>query len=168
MIILLMGVSGAGKTAVGSGLAGRLGVEFIDSDDLHSDENVRKMAAGIPLTDVDRRPWLGAIRSVLEKHATTGAPVVVACSALKESYRQLLLEDLAEVKLVYLQASRKILESRLANRKGHFFDPGLLDSQLATLEEPAEAIVVDTNADLDAIIQTVQASLEGLPGTERR
>ena len=159
MIILLTGVSGSGKTAVGSGLAERLGIQFVDGDDLHPEENVRKMAAGTPLTDADREPWLLATRAVLEEHVQTGTPVIVACSALKESYRQLLIDGLPEVRLVFLRGSREVLEQRIDSRKGHFFDPSLLDSQLATLEEPEDALVIDIATDLEAVIHTVQASL---------
>lgn len=155
MIFLLMGVSGSGKTAVGSGLAERLGISFVDGDDLHPEDNVHKMAAGIPLNDADRQPWLLSIRHVLEEHSAAGTSAVVACSALKESYRTLLLDGLPEVKLVYLRGSREILEQRLAGRTGHFFDPRLLGSQLETLEEPEGVPTVDIDADLDSVIQGV-------------
>ena len=158
-IILLMGVSGSGKTAVGSGLAERLGIDFIDGDDLHPDESIQKMASGTPLTDEDRLPWLLAIREVLEKHSRANMPTVVACSALKESYRRLLLDGLPDVKLIYLCGSRKVLEQRLAARTGHFFDPSLLDSQLKTLEEPEEALQVDIDDDLASVIEAVAATI---------
>jgi gluconokinase len=131
-----MGVSGAGKSTIGSRLAARQGISFIDGDDLHPPENVRKMARGAPLTDEDRRPWLQAIRKAIENHSASGGSVVVACSALKESYRRALLDRLAEVRIVYLRGGREVLRHRLASRRGHFFNPGLLDSQLETLEAP--------------------------------
>jgi gluconokinase len=158
-IILLMGVSGSGKTAVGSKLAENLGIPFVDPDDLHPEENVLKMAAGIPLTDDDRRPWLLAIRKTLEEYSEAGSSAIVACSALKGSYRRLLLEGLPEVKLVYLRGSREVLQQRLAERTGHFFDPSLLDSQLETLEEPTRALIVDIASDLEAVVGAVETAL---------
>lgn len=153
-----MGASGCGKTAVGSGLAERYGFSFIDGDDLHPTENVRKMAAGVPLTDKDRRPWLEEVRRVLEAHSEAGTSAVVACSALKQSYRRLLLDGLPDVKLVYLRGTRETLRQRLANRAGHFFDPALLDSQLETLEEPVGAAVVDVGVDLPSVIGAVESA----------
>lgn len=157
-----MGVSGAGKTAVGERLAERLGWPFVDADDLHPESNVRKMAAGVPLTDEDRRPWLEAVREVMVEHSASGRSAVVACSALKNDYRELLLVGQADARLVYLRATREVLERRLAERRGHFFDPNLLASQLETLEEPEEALVVDADRELEAVVDAVVVGL-GLP-----
>ena len=168
MIVLLMGVSGSGKTAVGSQLAARRGVPFIDGDDLHPQENVEKMAAGTALNDADREPWLLAIRALLKQHSAAGTPVIVACSALKASYRRLLLGGLPEVKLVFLHGTRELLARRLADRKGHFFDPSLLDSQIETLEEPGDALVIDIAADLEAVLAAVEASLGGPPEAQTK
>jgi gluconokinase len=161
MIILLMGVSGAGKSAVGSALEERHGIPFVDGDELHPRDNIAKMAAGIPLIDEDRLPWLRAIRNVLQSYSAAGASAVVACSALKESYRRLLLDGLPEVRLVYLRGTREVLEQRLAGREDHFFDPRLLDSQLEALEEPRNAITIDIAADLEEVTAAV-ASAVGL------
>ena len=154
-----MGVSGAGKTAVGKRLAERLDRPFIDADDLHSASNVQKMTAAVPLTDEDRLPWLRAVRRVLVEHARAGRPAVIACSALKAEYRELLFEGLADVLLVYLRATPDVLERRLAERRDHFFDSTLLASQLETLEEPGEALVVDADRELEAVLEAVMAGL---------
>lgn len=159
MIVLLMGASGAGKTAVGERLANRLGWAFLDADDLHPPENLRKMKAGVPLTDDDRLPWLRKVREAMGAQARSGGSALVACSALKRCYRTLLLKGLDDVRLVYLRASRSVLEHRLRERHGHFFDPELLDSQLETLEEPAEALVVDADEDVENVVESIAAAL---------
>lgn len=160
MVILLMGVSGAGKTAVGVRLAERLGWAFHDGDDAHPAANVRKMAAGEPLTDEDRLPWLERIQRLVERHEEAGTSAVIACSALRESYRRLLLAGTRETRLVYLRASRPLLERRLSGRRGHFFDPRLLASQLATLEEPRDALTIDVDGDLDQVTSAVIDALD--------
>lgn len=154
-----MGVSGAGKTAVGERLAERLRWAFVDADDLHPASNVRKMTAGVPLSDEDRLPWLRTVRQAMDEHAAAGRPAVVACSALKSEYRELLSSALADARLVYLRATPEVLERRLAERQGHFFDPTLLASQLETLEEPEEALVVDADRELEAVVDAVVAGL---------
>ena len=137
-----MGVSGSGKTRVGEALARRLGCPFTDADDLHSDANRAKMAAGIPLTDQDRLPWLRAVGNAIRNAIIGGRNHVFACSALKADYRRI-LDPRGECKLVYLRGSRDLLAERLAGRQGHFFNPDLLQSQLDTLEEPSQAAIVD-------------------------
>lgn len=154
-----MGVSGAGKTAVGERLAERLGWPFVDADDLHPASNVRKMAAGTPLTDEDRLPWLRSVRQAMNEHAAAGRSAVVACSALKSEYRELLSSGLAAARIVYLRATPDVLDRRLAERRGHFFDPKLLASQLETLEEPEEALVVEADRELEAVVDAVVAGL---------
>ncbi|HEY4152825.1 MAG TPA: gluconokinase, partial [Pseudolysinimonas sp.] len=129
--IVVMGVSGSGKTTVGAALADALGVRFVDGDALHPAANVAKMAAGIPLEDADRAPWLDAIGAVL-----ASGPVVVACSALKRTYRDRLRAAAPMLELVFLDGSRELLASRMTARPGHFMPASLLDSQLATLERP--------------------------------
>jgi gluconokinase len=129
--VVVMGVSGSGKTTVGAALADALGLRFVDGDALHPAANVAKMAAGIPLDDVDRWPWLDAIGAVLAE-----APVVVACSALKRAYRDRLRAAAPGLQLVFLDGSPALLASRMTARPGHFMPPSLLDSQLATLERP--------------------------------
>lgn len=138
-LILLMGVSGSGKTTVGRLLAERLGGSFLDADEYHPQENVGKMAQGVPLDDQDRWPWLDAIVDVV-RNFDGPRPVVLGCSALKEAYRQRLRLEGDEI--VFLQGSYETIESRLAARSGHFMPANLLQSQLDSLEEPARAIVV--------------------------
>lgn len=143
MIVLVMGVSGAGKTTLGTRLAERLGCEFIDADEHHPPANVAKMAAGTPLTDDDRWPWLRALRAVIEQALAEGTSAVVTCSALKRAYRDVLSGGLADVHYVHLTGDKQVLAGRLASRRGHFMNPALLDSQIATLEAPADALDVD-------------------------
>ncbi|WP_435103528.1 gluconokinase [Arhodomonas sp. AD133] len=142
MAVVVCGVSGCGKTTVGRLLAERLGQPFMDADDLHPSANVAKMRRGEPLDDADRRPWLAAVRATLQNHVARGEGIVVACSALKASYRHQLHVP-GGVRFVHLHGTRAVLAERLAARGEHFFDPGLLDSQLATLEPPPEAIRLD-------------------------
>lgn len=134
----MMGVCGSGKSLIGATLARELDIEFVEGDDLHPPENVKRMAAGIPLTDDDRHGWLLAIAARLREAKRAGVGLVVSCSALKRRYRDLLrsLGD-ADVRFVYLAGSRALIEERMATRRGHFMPPSLLDSQLTTLEEPS-------------------------------
>lgn len=159
MVVVLMGVSGAGKTAVGRRLAETQDWPFIDGDDLHSESSVRKMSSGIPLTDEDREPWLRSVREVIAERVASGTSAVVACSALKRAHRRLLRDGLGDVRLVYLRGEPELLERRLSERRGHYFDPKLLASQLETLEEPAKAVVVDVDGDLEAVVEAVRAGL---------
>jgi gluconokinase len=144
MIVMLAGVSGSGKTTVGKILADRLDWPFVDGDSLHPAANIAKMRAGVPLTDADRWPWLEALAAVLDERIAAGRSAVVACSALKRSYRDLLLAGRPAVRMVFLDADRDLLAARLAARHGHFFRADLLDSQFADLEkpQPAEHILV--------------------------
>ena len=143
MVVVLMGVAGSGKTTIGRELAAELGWKFADADDFHPPANVAKMSAGIPLDDADRAPWLAAIRLYIDTRLERGESAVVTCSALREKHRAVLLTNPAQVKLVYLRGSRELLWSRISAREGHFMKPAMLDSQLATLEEPVNALVVD-------------------------
>lgn len=158
MIMLLMGVSGCGKTTVGEQLAERLGWPYQEGDALHPPANVAKMAGGTPLTDADRLPWLAAVAAWIDARREAGGCGVVSCSALKRAYRQLLIDDHPDVQLVYLQGSRNQLAERLAARTGHYMPAGLLDSQLATLEEPTAAeqpLVVTIDQPVDAIVTAI-------------
>jgi gluconokinase len=137
-LYVIMGVCGSGKSLIGAQLARGLGIEFVEGDDLHPPDNVRRMAAGIPLTDDDRRGWLIAIAARLREAKRAGVGLVVSCSALKRSYRDLLrsVGD-PDMRFVYLKGIRALLAERMANRRGHFMPGSLLESQLAILEEPA-------------------------------
>jgi gluconokinase len=153
--IVLMGVSGSGKTAVGTRLAEKLHHEFLDADSFHPPANIEKMKHGIPLTDEDRVPWLRNLHHELSSRLSQAKSVILACSALKESYRTVLREGLSQVCFVYLKVDRATLEERLKARKGHFFPKELLDSQLATLEAPHDAIVVEENRPLDEVVDAI-------------
>jgi gluconokinase len=135
-VAIVMGVSASGKTTVGIPLAKRMGWQFLEGDDLHPPANVAKMKSGHPLTDADRWPWLRAIAAHIDAWRAQGISGVVTCSALKRAYRDIIIGDRPDVRLVYLQGDRDLLAERAANRHGHFMPPSLLDSQLATLEEP--------------------------------
>ena len=145
-LFVVMGVSGSGKSLIGSALARALGVEFVEGDDYHPPSNVERMSRGIPLTDEDRQGWLRALAARLGDAKDRGTGLVVTCSALKQSYRDILRTRAQDVRFVYLMGSRALLAERLADRRGHFMPPSLLTSQLATLQEPSpdeEAWVCD-------------------------
>ncbi|MDG3002448.1 gluconokinase [Paludisphaera mucosa] len=160
MIVVVMGVTGSGKTTVGRLLAEDLGWTFVDADDFHPAANVAKMHAGIPLTDEDRRPWLEALRRRLEAARDGGEDVVLACSALKHAYQHLLeaVEPQA-VRCVLLTGSADLIRRRLAARTGHFMNPALLDSQFATLEPPEDAVRVDVSLTPEAAVAAARAGL---------
>lgn len=137
-LYVMMGVCGSGKTTIGAQLARALDVAFVEGDGLHPPENVHRMAAGIPLTDDDRRGWLSTIAARLREAKDAGTGLIVSCSALKRRYRDLLRTvGATDVRFVYLKGSRELLAERMASRRGHFMPPALLDSQLAILEEPS-------------------------------
>ena len=165
MIIVLMGVSGSGKTTVGKILARDLGWTFEDADDDHPPANVRKMRRGEPLTDEDRRPWLEALARRIDAARDRGEDLVLACSALKHSYQDYLRHDLDVVTYVFLDGPPALIRRRLAARTGHFMDPDLLPSQLQALEPPADAIAVDITPRPEAIAAEIRRALE-LNGTE--
>ena len=135
-VLVVMGVSGCGKTTIARGLAEARGWTLLEGDAFHPASNVAKMQSGTPLTDADRWPWLQAIADAIDACRARGESAVVACSALKRAYRAVLIGDRPDVVLVYLRGSRAVIGERLRARKGHFMPPGLLDSQFATLEEP--------------------------------
>ncbi|MEJ0015283.1 MAG: gluconokinase [Acetobacteraceae bacterium] len=162
-IAVMMGVSGSGKTTVARGAAQRLGWRLVEGDDFHPPANVAKMHAGTPLTDDDRWPWLRAIAAEIDAMRARGESAVVACSALKRAYRDILIGERPDVVLVYLQGTQSLIGDRIAARKGHFMPPALLDSQFATLEEPGadeRPIVVSVAPAPDAIIDDVVRQLE--------
>ncbi len=134
--VVVMGVAGCGKSTVGAALARRLAWPHLDADDFHPRDNVEKMRSGTPLTDADRGPWLASMRAELDRRVEAGDPVVLACSALKRAYRDVLRDGIGVVRFLHLRAEREQLGDRLSGRGGHFFPAALIDSQLATLEEP--------------------------------
>jgi len=153
-----MGVSGAGKTTVGSLLAQELHWDFADADDFHSVANIEKMSAGIPLTDADRAPWLDTLRALVARWIAENKNAVLACSALKRSYRSLLQVD-ERVHFVYLKGDR-VFSQRLLERHHHYMKQQMLDSQLLTLEPPLDAIVVDANATPESIASEIRRQLD--------
>jgi gluconokinase len=158
MIVIIMGTTGSGKTTIGTLLAKHLGWEFVDADDFHPPANVEKMKHGIPLTDADREPWLRALHDKIVEWIAEARSVVLACSALKKSYRDELRAS-PDVKFVYLKGSYELFSQRLLARKGHFAKQDLLASQFATLEEPADAISVDTAPAPEQIVEEVRRQL---------
>ena len=158
MVIIVMGVSGSGKSTVGALLARRLDLPFFDADDMHPPENIDRMSRGIPLTDEDRKPWLFRLRDLVVEQLENERPAVIACSALKDSYRRILRCD-GQVKIVYLKGSYELIEQRMEARAGHYFKAGLLASQFAALEEPDAALVVDISLTPDEIVETIRTGL---------
>jgi carbohydrate kinase (thermoresistant glucokinase family) len=156
MIVLVMGVSGSGKNTVGEPLAQRLGWKFIDGDDYHPPENVKKMAAGIALQDGDRWPWLDRLNAILRQEKDA----VVACSALKEAYRRRLLAGLFPYTIVHLRGSFELIRSRVEARKHRYMPASLLQSQFDTLEAPENAIAVDVSRDVEANVNAIVAQIE--------
>ncbi len=154
-----MGVSGAGKSAVGERLAKRLGWTFLDGDDFHPQSNLQKMSAGIPLNDADRRPWLLAIRRRIDRLEASDTSAIIACSALKKTYRRKLLEETRDTRLVYLRGSRELIGKRLSQRREHFFNPVLMATQFETLEEPDDALVVDVDQTLESVVGEIVRGL---------
>jgi gluconokinase len=150
--LILMGVSGSGKSTIAEQLAQRLGWTYEDGDKFHPASNVVKMSAGHPLTDEDRWPWLQAIADEIDRICKAGEHVVIACSALKRSYRDVLVHGRRDIRIVYLNGTQELIAARLAARKGHFMPPGLLASQFKTLEPPG--------ADENPVIVSIDASVE--------
>jgi gluconokinase len=160
MIILLMGVAGSGKTTIGRKLTLAMGIPFYDGDDYHSQANKEKMARGIPLTDGDRFSWLQTLHNEMKKWEGQSPRTLLACSALKQEYRDL-LSDRITVRWVYLKGNVEIIRQRLRDRQGHFAGPDLLESQFQVLEEPADAILVDVGREPDIIVKQLVEALKG-------
>jgi gluconokinase len=163
-VLIVMGVSGCGKTTIGRAVAAVLGWSFIEGDDLHPEANVKKMAHGIPLDDADREPWLQAIRDTIDSFVRRRESVVISCSALKQGYRDFLAAGRGEVVFVYLKGSFELMRERLLRRKGHYMPVDLLVSQFDALEEPADAIVVDVNQEPETIVRHIVRSLRDRTG----
>jgi gluconokinase len=160
--LIVMGVSGSGKSTIGEVLAERLGWTFEDGDRFHPASNVAKMSAGHPLTDEDRWPWLQAIADEIDRVCKAGERVVIACSALKRAYREVLVHGRDDVRIVYLDGTQDLIAARLAARKGHFMPPGLLDSQFKTLEPPGNSehpVIASIAPPVEAIVDDIVRQL---------
>lgn len=153
LFIVLMGVSGSGKTSVGKSLAEQLGWDFYDADDFHPPENIAKMTSGIPLNDSDRAPWLATLQDLISWALKEGRHGVLACSALKERYRQQLLAGNPDVQIVYLKGTYDLIWSRMSKRSDHYMRPHMLKSQFEALEEPTNALTVSASRPVNEIVQ---------------
>lgn len=163
-LLIVMGVSGSGKTTIAKLLADRLGYSYAEADDFHPPANVEKMKHDHPLTDADRAPWLANIHAYAAGHLAAGENLVVTCSALKRAYRDVLLRGITDGRLVYLRGDRATIAARLAARKGHFFPADLLDSQFAILEEPTpdeNALVMDIGPEPERVVDEIVRALSG-------
>jgi gluconokinase len=164
--LVVMGVSGSGKSTIAEQLAARLGWRYVDGDLFHPPANVAKMSAGHPLTDEDRWPWLRAIAAEIDRLAAAGARAVVACSALKRAYRDILVHGRDDIRIVFLNGTKDLIAKRLAARKGHFMPPGLLASQFKTLERPEaneRPITVSIDAPVERIVDDIVTQLNLVP-----
>ena len=160
MVIVVFGVTGTGKTRVGSALAKALGWMFVDADNFHEEANISKLNRGIPLNDDDRGPWLNRLREIIQENVTQRRNAVLACSALKRAYRRYLRVG-PEVVFVYLRTETRLLEERLKRRQGHFMNPALLRSQLEALEEPLdETLTVDTTDSPLEVVDVIRGALK--------
>jgi gluconokinase len=159
MVYIIMGVLGSGKTTIGQLLSEKIHCVFRDADEYHSASNRGKMVHGIPLTDEDRKPWIFAVRAVIDTELAVGVDCVMACSALKEKYRQTLMQGRKDIKLIYLKGEKELIAERVKKRGGHFVNPILLDSQLADLEEPKDAITVDIRKTPDEIVREIMEAV---------
>ena len=157
MVIVVMGPAGAGKSTVGAALAASIGWKFVDADEFHSHDSLAKMARGEPLTDRDRAGWLSALHNVIARAAERRESMVLACSALTDAHRATLVGDGRSVRFAYLKNSAAVLRARLTARQGHVAKANLLESQLATLEEPVDAaLIFDGEADVDTIVARIR------------
>jgi gluconokinase len=164
--LIVMGVSGSGKTTIGEKLAARLGWSYEDADQFHPASNVAKMSAGHPLTDEDRWPWLRAIAAEIDRVRESASAVVIGCSALKRAYRDILLHGRKDIRLIYLEGTQALIADRLGRRKGHFMPPDLLTSQFATLEPPTpdeHPLTVSIDASVETIVDNIVHQLKSSP-----
>jgi gluconokinase len=157
--VVVMGVSGCGKTSVGRALAERLGARFVDADDFHPPANVEKMRAGVPLDDADRAPWLARLNAVMRHAVAKGESVVLACSALKRRYRDALADGVPGLRVVHLSGSRELIAARIAARRHRYMPASLLASQFEALEPPEDAVVVDVAMDVDEVAAAAERGL---------
>jgi gluconokinase len=158
--VIIMGVAGSGKTTVGQALARQLGLDFYDADAFHPAENIHKMASGIPLDDADRLPWLKSLRALIATSLDKNCPAVLACSALKESYRRVLLEGNQDALLVYLKGSYDLIWSRISARQDHYMKPQMLRSQFEILEEPENVPTIDIALSVEKIVEKILKHLD--------
>ena len=159
MIVIVMGPAGAGKSTVGRALAADLGWTFVDADDLHAPASIEKMRGGNAMSDAERWPWLRRVKETVEQKRASGASVVLACSALRQDYRDFLGAGGTDVRIVFLNGTPALLESRLTRRTGHFAAVGLLNSQLDALEPPADALTVDASLPVERLVAQIRRSL---------
>lgn len=157
-VIIIIGVSGSGKTTIGRLLSGELGWKYYEGDNFHPPANIEKLKNGVPLDDADRKPWLESLRDLIRNCLEQGDSAVVACSALKQRYRDFLLVD-ERVILIYLKGDYELIRERLSKRRGHFLNPNLLDSQFAALEEPKTAMQVDVSLSPAEIVKSIRSAL---------
>ena len=156
MIYIVMGVMGSGKSTIGAALAEKLGCEFINGNDFHSNKSREKMYEGIPLEDHDRKPWILDLRSVVDKQLADRKDLVLECSVLKEKYRTVIIQDRKDkIKIIYLKGTPEVIEERIKSRKSDYASPSLLQSQLDTLEEPQDAKVVDIRKSVEEIVKDI-------------
>ena len=157
-VIIIIGVSGSGKTTIGRLLSGELGWKYYEGDDFHPPANIEKLKHGVPLDDADRKPWLESLRDLIRNCLEQNDSAVVACSALKQRYRDFLLVD-ERVILIYLKGDYELIRERLSKRRGHFLNPNLLDSQFAALEEPKTAMQVDVSLRPAESVKSIRSAL---------
>jgi gluconokinase len=153
--LILMGVSGCGKTSVGVRLSEVLGWPFFDGDDFHPEENILKMSRRIPLNDDDRTPWLASLNHLIAQNIKAGRSILLGCSALKESYRTQLAKGIREIQFIYLKGDYDLILERMDTRRGHYMKADLLRSQFDVLEEPSDALIMDIKQDIDQIVQEI-------------